>query len=198
MASPDEIHEHIFLFTIEHTKGKFAKFASVLKRDDAGTRDAALEDIKRGRTSEKWTDKTSEHAAEGLDMKFARNTHALIFVQISTKNPKTVFGPKKVADADIERKGAKIVAASELHPFGKDPARLCSFQIRLGEVLSGMGSDGTNVGRLPIMFDYVDTDTDLSPVLKGPHEHPIVSHGGIHPPTATTMIELTDDATPQT
>ncbi len=196
MASPDKIHEHIFLFTIEQPKSGFAKFASVLKREDAGTRRAALEEIKSGRASKGWTDKTCEHDAGDLNMKFACDMEALIFVQISPDKPKTVFGPKKVADVDIERKGATIVANSQLHPIGSEPARLCSFEIKLGDVLSDMGSGRQNVGRLPIMFDYVDTDTGLSPVLKGSHDHPIISHGGIHPPTATTMIELTEGQAP--
>lgn len=195
MAEQEKIHKNIFLFTIEQPKGKYAKFASVHKRIDSGTLRDALDEVESGPPSKGWMDKTSEHDGGDLNMKFARDMEALIFVQLPTLDSSTVFGQKKVADVDIERKGAKIVANSRLHTIGSEPPRLCSFEIKLRQVLSQMGSR-EQVGRLPIMFDYLDTDTDLSPVLNGSHDDANISHGGIHPPTATTMIELIEGGTP--
>ncbi|MAO04724.1 MAG: hypothetical protein CL804_09460 [Citromicrobium sp.] len=196
MAGQQKVHQNIFLFTIKQEDEGFAFFESVLKRVGAATCPTAFEEIKDGKPTKGWEVKTSEHDAGDLNMKFARDMEALIFVQLPTDKPKTVFGRKKVADVDIERKGSMIVANSQLHPIGTKPVQLCSFEIRLSDVLSSMGSGRKNVRRLPIMFDYVDTDTDLSPVLKGSHHDPIISHGGIHPPTATTMIELIEGQAP--
>lgn len=196
MTTQKKVHQNIFLFTIQQEDEGFAYFESVLKRVGAATCPTAFKEIKDGKPTKGWTDKTSEHDAGDLNMKFARNMEALIFVQLPTHKPKTIFGQKKVTDVDIERKGSTIVANSRLHPIGTKPVQLCSFEIKLDDVLSGMGPGRKNVRRLPIMFDYVDTDSDLSPVLKGSHDHPIISHGGIHPPTATTMIELTANEAP--
>lgn len=202
MSNAEDMHENIFLFEIVQPEVGFAKFGNVHKRRRPATRRAAADEIKRGAVSELWQDVKSTHDGQNLDMRFARNTQGLVFVQLPTKNSNTVFGHDAVRDLAVKRKGSKkIVRQCNFYSEDSKPPRLCSFEINIGDVVFDIGTDAEAITRLPIMFDFVDFPEEVSPVFKA-HDHKLRGpdhkankargsrdgHGGIHPPSGSSLI----------
>ena len=200
MAAQENVHPKVYFFKIDDdNKTGYSYFCSVHERERA-TRSSALDDIVNERVETQWTDVTSNHTRGGFSMFISRKTQALIFIQLPTRKLNTiVFGSRGTADLDVKSKLTNpFIQGCKTYPYDSDGSGrhlLCGFEINTAGASAKVGLPEEKVERLPIMFDFVDTNTGVSPVFLGKHAH--VTHGGIHPPTATTMIELTDNEAPQ-
>ena len=197
MAEQAKIYPIAYFFSIENdSETGYACFFSVYELEDV-TRTVARNEITGGNPSAQWKDVTSKIPNRGFTMHVREKTQVLIFVQLPTrKNSPTVFGSKKAVDVDVKSKLTNpVVQNCKTYPDDDGRHLLCCFEIDTDKAAAKVGLPKGEVERLPIMFDFVDTGDDVSPVFRGGHAH--FGHGGIHPPTATTMIELIEDQTPQ-
>ncbi|MBX7500643.1 hypothetical protein K3181_04230 [Qipengyuania sp. YG27] len=211
MSKAEKTYDNIYLFQVEQPADGFAVFGYVYKfRGDPMSRSAAAAEIEKGPNTQEWEDVTKMHARENFNMLFAPNTEGLVFVRLPITNPVTVFGDKKVVDLNVKRNGSKkIVRACKLHPNNGVAGLICSFEINIPDAVADIGGANNHhaIARLPIMFDFVDTD-GVSPVFKDPrhkrkeavrkqerrhreranHLTDDKNHGGIHPPSGSSLI----------
>jgi hypothetical protein len=138
--------------------------------------------------------------AGGLDMKFSRNTKALVIIRIPFESNgvvETTFGEKMAVDLDVKRKPNMIcIKNCDRHDFGTGEHKVCSFEIDMPRLLQEQEGASLHhpISRFPIMFDFIDSD-GVSPVFKGTHNRAAlatngVGHGGIHPRGGSSMIVI--------
>jgi hypothetical protein len=116
----------------------------------------------------------------------------------------TYFGKKIVRDLDI-RGGptTPIIKSAKRHKLPlSDYPTVCSFEVDSASVLRELGSSAgaSKITRFPIVFDFVDSDDGRSPVFKKPRKksqnrpamsiQAMLGHGGIHPRSGSSIIEL--------
>lgn len=116
----------------------------------------------------------------------------------------TYFGDHVVTPLTIRGKPeASIINNVQLHKMpGSDYHTVCSFVVDGESVLREIGESSAagKITRFPIVFDFVDSDDGRSPVFKKPLLPPQpastasglarLGHGGIHPPSGSSMIEF--------
>lgn len=202
----DRIFEDIFLFVIEQPDKGYAEFRSVYKHVGRSTCVDAIAHIDEVADSQRWGDVTQRHKSSGLDMRFASGTEALVLVKLPDALEHvaaTVFADDAVKMAPVRKKPVDLVYVHNPHAHSDVHGNqtIASFRIDLraaaGELNSRMA--GHRTSRLPIMFNFVDSD-GMSPVFKAPHAKVDHSHdndhlrdknhGGIHPPGASSIIEI--------
>ncbi|WP_370190984.1 hypothetical protein [Qipengyuania sp.] len=198
MSEAGNHHDDIFLFEIAQPEVGFASFGKIQKRNSPATRKDALAEIMAGVDPNDWQDVSKKHTPGGLDMCFAPSTKALIFVQTPGlfDGVGTCFGDDGVVDLDIRGKGTqRFVHACKTYPEGSEMRPLCAFEIDIHAAISDIGNAANNhaITRLPIKFDFVDHPDRISPVFKSPHgkqDHAPshIGHGGIHPPSGSSLI----------
>lgn len=202
MSNVNGNYDKIFLFDIDDGKEGFAEFVEVHQREPIISLNDAIDEIRCASSQdhklpEQWRKEEIDcYAAGGLDMRFDEGMKAQVLVRLPYKENilVTEFGDNVALDLKLPHdipgnivRGCKRYALEEggLH-------LLCSFELNLGDSLNVMRRTATDhpISRLPIMFDFIDSD-DVSPVYKDPHHHaaaPVAGHGGIHPPSAASMI----------
>lgn len=200
MSTAETEHEEIYLFEIVQPDAGYATFEAVYKRRAAGKLQDALDEITSGNFPITWDEVKSKCAPSDLDMCFAPDTEALVFVTLPGLDggKGTVFGDKTVVDLDVKRKGSsRVIRSQKRHPKGATAHTICSFEIDLGPVVGEIGAmaGGHAIAQLPIMFDFVDLPDEVSPVFKDRHGTPLnevgpLGHGGIHPRGGSSMILL--------
>ncbi len=189
----------VYLFEIGEDSEGFAKFVHVYHRHPSTTHEQALAEIQGLELLPDWKDETLSHASDALDMRFQGTTKAIIFVRLPEKNGVAVteFGKKVLIDLDIApRIPNNIVRKCRSFASHDGKHRLCSFELDVPAAVGAMRrpASGHQISRLPIMFDFVDSDDGISPVFKKPHHHssaaPVFGHGGIHPRGGSSLIVI--------
>lgn len=206
MSNVNSNYDKIFLFDIHTGNDGFAEFVEVHQREPIIPLNEAVGEIERVsppdyQLPEKWRkEEIDSYAAGGLDMRFDECTKALVFVRLPYKEEDltTEFGENVVVDLHLPHDipGNIVRECRRLALTEGGLHLLCSFELDLGDSLNVMRrpTTGHPISRLPIMFDFVDRDDHVSPVYKDPHHHkaagedPVIGHGGIHPPSAASMI----------
>lgn len=145
-------------------------------------------------------------------MRFTSAQDSLIFVQINNElhsseeglrhTSQTYFGKEVVSDLVVPN-GPKVKTVSncKLHGLDNKPPQLCSFELGIQTALNALQSQSGDdpITRFPVMFNFVDSGDNRSPVYKKPHKQNkidprqpaiILGHGGIHPPNASSIIML--------
>lgn len=189
----------IYLFEIYQPLVGYAEFSRVRKRNNNVPAKDVVDEITKG-NYKSWSDVTDNHKLYALDLKLKSDTKALLFFVIYNRNSgnKTIFGERAVQEVDISRNVKKPIFRNPVsYTINSGIISVCSFEIDIPDVLKSIGTGGAghDISRLPIMFDFVDTD-GISPVFKKPHgasfgkegDGSILDHGGIHPPSAVSMI----------
>ena len=161
-----------------------------------------------------WTEITP--VPPGLDFVLKGYDQALIIVNIANSNNKnqTYFEKGKpvqpVEIAGLRQMGRfdappRVIRASATYPKSSKQPLLASFRVNPKQTIDEVQGHHPKVGldhklgRLPFVFNFVDSADGVSPVLKEPHSHlkhgsdwDAKSHGGIHPPSASSMIMIAD------
>ena len=209
MGKAGNSNKEIYLFIVGEDGEGFAEFSYAYRRKTWTSLADAIADVKQSSdpaqppTSD-WQSKKN-HSARGLDLNFPDNTQALVFVLLpgaGSHSNVTAFGKRVVKDLNVPNNNpGNIVRQERRHQLvDNGPYLLCSFELDIGNSLETIGrsTTGHRISRRPIMFDFVDSDDNRSPVFKEPHKHfdgPDVhhekerfGHGGIHPPSASSFI----------
>jgi hypothetical protein len=199
----------------------YAEVVEGFKRKQPGDRMQAWDEIKNGKVAKLWDVVPASQRAAGIDMAFAATESCLAFVAISgdhsheaekdgedsvglLHNATTYFGDHIVRALDIRGSlTTSIIKHAERYKLpGSGYHTVCSFEVDIANVLAELRAS-SNVGkisRFPIVFDFVDSDDDRSPVFKKPRGNPKpasttsllarLGHGGIHPRGGSSIIEL--------
>jgi hypothetical protein len=192
--------EKIYLFEIGRGLNGFAKFTRVYERKSLVAHTEAKDEVMASRLNQNWTRAIGgKYTAGGLNMRFSAKEKALVFVRLPENEPFTVteFGSKIAVDLDVAGSAQNnIVRECQRFANTERMHLVCSFALDVPAALARIDqtTDGNRIGRLPIMFDFVDKNDGISPVFKGRHQHsihiPVFGHGGIHPRGGSSMIIL--------
>ncbi len=209
MSEIEADHANIFLFILGNGTGGYAEVTSAFRRKAPASRQQAWGEIESNWVREPlWGEVPPKLRPGGIDIALDANQASLVFVAIDNAHHHskaadggaeiglmhetvTYFGKNVVRELDICGKPqSPVIKDAKCHKRpGDTHDSVCSFEFDGVSVMSELGAAGAGTTvRFPIVFDFVDSDDGRSPVFKKPNGLHIMNHGGIHPPTGSSLI----------